>query len=383
MGTLVSTLTALILTLTFLNFAPAEAAQASSPAPATKTEESLKSGWEQKWDQLLASAKQEGKVVVYGNIGPLLKKNLVEGFQGKFGIEMEFVVGRPPEVATRYLQERTGNIRMADFLIAGQTTTTTLLKPKGVLARLSPQIILPEVLDLKAWPEGKLPFLDKEEMSLALISYYQTSVVINTELVKEGEVRSYHDFLNAKWKGKIILYDPSLPGAGGTWVAFTLLKAMGREAGENLMRQLSKHDLTITRDARLHAEGVARGKYAIGIGADNQAVSDFIRVGTPIAWGRMQEGGIIVGGTFVAALPDNAAHPSAAALLLNWILSKEGQQAVSQAAGEPARRVDVPRSGLLPGIVPQPGDRVAWADEEFILAERTFYPLSKEIFGLK
>ena len=91
----------------------------------------------------------------------------------------------------------------------------------------------------------------------------------------------------------------------------------------------------------------------------------------------------MVGGTFVAALPDNAPHPNAAALLLNWILSKEGQQAVSLAAGEPARRVDVPRSADLRGVIPQPGDRVEWADEEFILAERSLYPLSKEIFGMK
>lgn len=355
----------------------------STLSPAAASQAQPKAEWEQRWEQLVANARKEGKVVVYGNIGPLLKKNLYEGFKGRFGIEVEFIVGRPPEVATRYLQERTANLRMADFFIAGQTTTTTLLKPKGVLRQLRPQLVLPEVLDPKAWPLGKLPFLDKEELSLALISYYQTSVVVNTDLVKEREVRTYQDFLNPKWKGKIILYDPTMPGAGGTWVAFTMLKAMGREAGEKLMRQLVKQDPVITRDARLHAEGVARGKYAIGIGADNQAVADFIGVGTPIAWARMQEGGIVVGGTFVAALPDNPAHPNAAVLLLNWILSKEGQQLVSQAAGEPARRVDVPRSGLLPGVVPQPGDRVEWVDEEFILTEPTFYPLSKEIFSGK
>src|SRR3990172_7180257 len=113
-----------------------------------------KAEWEQKWEQLAASAKKEGKVVVYGNVGPLLKKNLTDGFKGRFGIEMEFVVGRPPEVATRYLQERTANVRMNDFFIAGQTTTATLLKPKGVLSPLRPQLILPEVLDSKAWPQG-------------------------------------------------------------------------------------------------------------------------------------------------------------------------------------------------------------------------------------
>ena len=152
-------------------------------------------------------------------------------------------------MATRYLQERKANIRLADFFIAGQTTTPTLLKPRGVLAKLRPLLILPEVLDPKAWPGEKLPFMDKEETALALISYYQTSVVVNTSLVKEGEVRTYQDFLNPKWKGKIILYDPTLPGAGGTWMAFTLLKAMGREKGEVFLRQMAKHDLTITRDA--------------------------------------------------------------------------------------------------------------------------------------
>ena len=36
--------------------------------------------------ELVAEAKKEGKVFVYGNIGPSLKKGLVGGFQAKFGL---------------------------------------------------------------------------------------------------------------------------------------------------------------------------------------------------------------------------------------------------------------------------------------------------------
>ncbi len=36
----------------------------------------------------------------------------------------------------------------------------------------------------------------------------------NTQLVKDGEIQSCNDLLNPRWKGKIIMYDPTKSGFG-------------------------------------------------------------------------------------------------------------------------------------------------------------------------
>ena len=41
------------------------------------------------------------------------------------------------------------------------------------------------------------------------------------------------------------------------------------------------------------------------------------------------------------ALVKNQAHPNAAKVFVNWLLSKDGQTAVTKALGQPTRRFDV------------------------------------------
>ncbi len=365
-----------------LFFAPgAFGAPAGSAGPKGAASQAT-ADWQNRWNRLVMEGKKEGKVVLYGEVGPIFKSKVSDAVKKKFGIEVEAVVGKAPEVANKYLTERAANLNIADILITGQTTTLALLKPKKVLISPKPNLLLPEVVDSRVWPQGVLPFLDKDQLVLRLVAGFMTYVTINKELVREGDVTSYADLLNPKWKGKINMLDPSFPGNGGAWVNF-LMTAMGREGGEKYLRQLAAQKPMVTRDARMQGETVARGKYAIGTGSTIQVIQDLITAGTPIAWARMKEGGSMLSGAFVAALPDRPAHPAAAAVLLNFLLSREGQQIASEAIGLPPVRRDIPISPALEDSVPKPGDKVYWMDEELLLREKTFYPLTKEIFGIQ
>ncbi len=357
-------------------------APTTAPAPAA-LQSSTKQEPGQPWERVAAAARSEGKVMMYGELGPILRDRLTEHFQRQSGVQIEYVAGKSPEIAQRYLTERTANLFLADVLVTGQTTTLTMLKPKGVLGAIKPLLISPELQDPKVWPRGGVPFLDKDEMVVSLISAYRSYIVINTQLVKEGEIASYQDLLNPRWKGKITLIDPTTPGAGASWVAFVLLKTMGREKGEKFLRDLAAQDLAITRDNRLHVETVARGKYAVAIGPLPQAVADLSQAGAPIAWAYMKEGGMMLSGAFAAAVPDKLGHPNAATLMVNYLLSKQGQLDLSEAAGMPPGRMDVPSTFALPGTAPPPGGPVWQEDEENILKQPTFYPLSKEIFRIQ
>ncbi len=356
--------------------APTATPPPGKPSPAARP------AWEQKWDEVVAAAKKEGKLVMYGEIGQILKDRLGQDFQAKYGIQIEYVTGRPPEVAQKYLQEKAAGHNLPDIFITGQTTTITLLKSREVLAPIQPHLILPEVLDMKAWPQGKLPFLDADGTTSALVSAYRSYFLVNTELVKDPQI-SYQDLLDPKWKGKITMIDPTTPGAGGTWVAYIMLRLMGREQGEKYLRQLETQELAITRDTRLHVETTARGKYALAIGPLPQVVADLSKAGAPIAWARTKEAGMVITGSFAMAVPRTPAHPNAATMMLNHLLSKQGQLALSEAASEPPRRLDVSDKFALPGTKAPEGVEVLWLDEDFIVNEPKFYPVSREILKIR
>ncbi|MBI4334563.1 MAG: extracellular solute-binding protein [Chloroflexi bacterium] len=347
------------------------------PAPA---KESARAEWETRWSQVIAAARQEGKVMLYGQVGPLFKQRLAEAMKA-YGVEVDTLSGKSTEIAQKYLMERSANLYLADVLFTGTSTTLTLIKPKGVLASLKPHLILPEVLDTKVWPEGRLPFLDRDQNVLALIAGYNRYVAINTEQVRQREM-GYPDLLDPRWRGKITMFDPSMGGAGGNWFAF-LMETLGREAGEKYMRELARQDIAVTRDARLHVETMAKGKYAFAIGAAYQSLQEFAQAGAPVDWAKMKEGGMVTPGPFTASLPDKPAHPNAAILMLNYLLTKEGQLAASEAAGLPAMRLDAPTTYVMPGAIIQPGEKVVWTQEDSILREPTLYPLAREIFNIR
>ncbi len=336
------------------------------------------------WDQLMAQAKREGKVILYAEITPQLRATLGQAVRDRFGIELDVVSGRALEVAQKYLAENQSGVNLADVFMLGQTTTLTVVKPRGVLAPVSPLLLLPEVTDPKAWKEGKVPFLDKDQTAVPMVASYRSFIVFNTEMVSEKEFQSYQDLLQPKWKGKIIFNDPTATGSGGTFVAFMVVKVLGTEEGTKYMRQLALQQPVVTRDARFQVESVAKGKYPVALAPSSGVVAEFQRVQAPLEWAsKVKEGGIVIPGAAVISMPQNPAHPAAARVFLNWLLTREGQEAVVKGFGQPAQRVDVSTENVVDrSVIPPEGVKLLFLDEQQILMESKLREtLSKEIFG--
>lgn len=335
-----------------------------------------------KWETVLANARKEGTVSVYTSVaGPSIREALLPVLQNKFGITMELVVGKSDEVTQKIMTERQRGLYLADAHIAGTQMVTTYKSPSSVLSPLEDALLLPEVSDPNAWTDGKLPFLDKDKQTLALTGAYWSYILVNTDLVKEGEIKSYRDLALPKWRGKMIMFDPSIGGAGVYWVMF-VRKVMGAEEGDKFLRQLTTLDLIVTRDARLQGEWVARGKNSVAIGPSMGVVTPLLKAGAPISWIRVEEGGLIHPSGSVFGLADKAPHPNAAKVLFNWLLTTEGQRIFSQAFGQPAMRSGVPAEGIDPFTIPRPGEKVFLIDENLIIETETKgRETGREIFG--
>lgn len=194
-----------------LGCAPPLAVVSPSPPPPV-TEAILKTAWQEEWDKTLAAAKNEREVVIYHTGGGEIKAALIKAFREKFGIGIEYVSGRPPELAVKLLSERKAGLYLADLYLAGASAPITV-KPEGVLAPIKPLLFLPEVLDTKAYFDNEIPFLDKEGIYIICNGpYVAMTLAVNSDLVKPDEIKGYADLLHPKWKGKIVIDDPTIGG---------------------------------------------------------------------------------------------------------------------------------------------------------------------------
>lgn len=342
---------------------------------------SAESDWQAKWKKIVSEAKQEGKLLVYGNVDPNFRKVVGAAFREKFGIQMDWVTGRSSQVARKYFSEKGAGQNLADIFHMGGGTTFGRMKPRGVLTSLEPHLILPEIKDPTNYVFGKVPYLDKDKTAIALISPYLTYVAINTKMVKKGELKSYRDLVNPKWKGKIILGTPTVPGTAAGWATFMIGKAFGLEEGTRLLRDLAAMKPAMIRDPRQLVEWVARGKYAIGIGARHVLVSNFKQMGAFIDVQRFIEGGDINPGSSLMELPHRSPHRNAAIAYLNWALTIEGQAVMSEATASPPIRKGVTVKDIDPIKIANPGEKTNMSDEEFYKLMRKALKLTKKIFA--
>ncbi len=360
--------------------------QTVSPPEAATPKSSAASGprTENKWDSVVANARKEGALMVYASsIDPSVRQALQSNLQEKFGITTDLMIAGTGDVMSQKVKTETSRgLYLADAYIHGTQMVMSFGKDTGLLAPLEDSLLLPEVTDPKAWDAGKLPYLDRDKLTMALTGAYWSYILINTDLIKEGDIKSYRDLLLPQWKGKMIMGDPSIGGAAVNWVMF-VRTVMGVEEGEKYLRQLAgTQDLVITRDNRLQAEWVARGKMAVAIAPSMGIVAPLIKAGAPVSWIRVSEGGLVHPSGSVFGLASKAPHPNAAKVLLNWLLTAEGQRIFAQAFGQPPIRQGVAVEGIDPFTIPRPGEKVFLIDEKFIVDTETIgRKLGQEIFG--
>ncbi len=333
----------------------------------------------QRWDSIVAEAKKEGNLAIYTTANGGNVRKVGTAFTEKYGIKVEVLAARGPELMQKMEAQRRAGMKAVDVVIAGGTNLMFEMKPLGYLDRLDDILILPEVTDSKAWITGKMPYMDKDRTGVSMLSAVNRGFIKNGNLVKEGEMSSYKDLLNLRWKGKIIMSDPTIPGAGNSFVG-VLASVWGVENTKGFLRQLIKQDLAITRDMRQQVEWVARGKYDIGVGTHGETVMEFIKIGAPISPILAKEGGVATQMSYGLGVVNKRPNPNAAVVFANWILSREGNAVLVQSAGLPGARVDSPREGIPSISFPRLGEKYFTADEEEWKREKEMLKVTADIF---
>lgn len=358
--------------------APPRAPQAT-PSP-TPRPAPARPAWQSEWEEVVAKGKSEGRLVIYTTATAEERQALTKPFRDKYGIELEFLLGRAGELIQRILTERRAGIYHADMYWGGISIVLTSLKPVNAVQALDSVLLLPEVTSPDGWVDKQLRWIDKDHTVLSFLAYATPIMVVNSNLVKPEEIKSYKDLLHPQWKGKIVMNDPTTQGAGLSWFGVTGAKITGFD----YMRELAKQEPVIVRDLRQQAEWLARGKYPIGLAPKTEFINQLIEMGSPLRWVVPPEGLHITGGSGNVVLIDRAPHPSAARVFINWFLTKEGQAIYSKVSGLPSARVDVPTEHIAPQFLIDPKVKYVLSDDEsHLLKVPEYAKMARDIFGVK
>jgi len=255
------------------------------------------------WDKVIAAAKQEGSVMVYG-AGPVLRA-LVTQFGKKYGINAQMLDARASETRERVRTEQvTGRVN-ADVYTSGAVTTTNMERE----GRFIPHGPLPNLSKLQA------PFAD--DGTLVPYTANVLTALVNSNLVKPGEEpKSWKDLLDPKWTGKVLLDEPRTGGVGYVFFAVTYEK-FGREYQE----KFAALKPVIAPNPAVAARRLATGEFPLYVGFAFHEYKEL--KGLPVRVVLPEEGGMY--STLNAAMVKGGPRPNAARLFLNFMLDDEGQ----------------------------------------------------------
>lgn len=286
---------------------------------------------------LYEAAKKEGTAVWYTSlIVNQAVRPLVEAFQKKYpGVTVKYARADSGPNAIKVIDEARAGKVVGD-VFDGIATAPPLLKAE-LVAPFTPS------------DAGKYPpeMRDPDGRWNALVVYFLTPG-INTQIVGKDEIKTAQDLLNPKWKGKIAWSTD--PWSGCAVYVGSILQTMGEDKGMAFLRALAKQDI-INVDATNRAilDQVILGQYPIALSIFNHHAEISAQKGAPVAWLKTEP---ISAPFHSIGLVKNAPHPNAGKLLIDFLLSEEGQKTFASVGYLPAMP-SVPAK--VPGLKPEAG----------------------------
>jgi iron(III) transport system substrate-binding protein len=333
-------------------------------APAQNPDEILLYKGPDREQKLIEGARREGQVVIYS---ALIVNQAMRPIAEKFGKKYPFVKlsywrADSEDIAAKLSAEVRASNVVAD-VFEGTGVGEQVVEAKLALPYYTPAI--------EAYP---LEYRDPARMwTPTRLSYY--SIAYSTRQVPPAKVpKSYADLLDPQWKGKMAW---RIGSATGTPLFITNLRlAWGEEKAKAYFEKLKDQKVVNfgAGSARTLVDRVVAGEYAIALNifahhpliskAKGAPVNSQLMDPVPVTAATM---GVVKG----------LKHPYAAMLLIDYILSKEGQQILLDAEYFPADPT-IPPSAMLAPVVP----KRAGVPENFVGPDKLmkFTDASEEIF---
>lgn len=320
-----------------------------------------KEPWEAKWDVVLAAAQKEGVVDVSGPPGAFQRRAITDAWAKAFpGIKLKYVGARGTQIVSKVVRERSSGLYNWDIILASTDPTVFSLKPINALAPLRDAIIRPDILSDRSWIGGfAAGFMDKDgKFFYSPVGTAGTLGFVNRSCVSREAFNKIDDMKKPEFVGKIAWHDPTRPGTSTQGLGVLYLSV-----GEAWIKDMfSNYKVIFSRDYRQMTDWLVSCARPIVMGMPNDVLEQMQKQGIgkdveemdgPAYAGKVNPGGI--GGNASIGWYNNAPHPNAAKVFVNWYLSAEFQSYYAKIVEVNSRRTEVtpadPKHVLDPALV--------------------------------
>jgi iron(III) transport system substrate-binding protein len=278
---------------------------------------------------LAEGAKKEGEVMLYTSLVPEDLTALGAAFEKKYGVKLKTWRANSEKVLQRAVTEARAGRNDADVVETNGPQLESLYREKGLQPLRSPHLkdLMPQAVQAHGHWVGT-------RINMFVQSY-------NTNLVKKEELpRTYQDLAHPRWKGRL-----GIEAEDEDWFAM-IIKELGEEAGLRTFREIARvNGLSVRKGHTLLAGLVASGEIPLALTTYSHGAEKMKQKGAPVEWFAIAPAIGRANGIGVVRKP---AHPHAAALFVDFLLSPEGQQILQKGGYVPANLRVEDRAQKLP-----------------------------------
>lgn len=257
--------------------------------------------------ELFDAAQDEPTLMWYSAQIPDLDEATIEAF-GKLypGLEVEYLRLASGELTTRYSGERTAGTVPAGLMTAGSPAFFEDGMKKGWF---EPELELPE---LESWPEE---YYADGVARMGILPYYLS--YNSDQLSGDKAPKTWEDLTDPSLRGKIHFGDPrAVPGY------LALAYILRNEYGDDYLKGLGQQQLTLVPSIVPGNQTLAAGGSAVLAPNVHSIVAPLVAEGAAI---EMVEVNPTTGSEYLTAVSTDTESPATARLLLNFLLTEEGQ----------------------------------------------------------
>ena len=269
----------------------------------------------------LAAAKKEGKVVWYTSTPIEQAQKIASLFEKETGIKVEMFRSGGSAILRRFMQETQAGRTAVDVMTTSDPAATAALARKGTFVAFKPtnfDRIIEEGRD-------KDGYFAAQRLNLMTI-YARSDKVAAADLPK-----TWGDLTDAKYKGKLVMTDPSF-----TALQLTVVGMMSKNLGWGFYEKLRQNDIMVVQGNQQVSDNVKRGERLIAVGALDSYAADDRKAGHPIVTILPADGTFVIPSP--TAVIKGSPNPNAAKLLAEFMIGDAAQKVFPQDGGYAARK---------------------------------------------
>jgi iron(III) transport system substrate-binding protein len=268
----------------------------------------------------VAKAKAEGKVTWYTSTPIGQGQKIADAFEKETGIKVEMFRSGGSAILRRFQQELDAGRVAVDVLTHSEPAAANALGKKGLFVAFKPKNF------------DKVPDAAKDAnglfvgQRLNMMTHYLRS----DKVAEADEPKSWDDLLDPRYKGKLVMTDPSF-----TSLQVSVVGTMAKARGWGFYEKLKANDVMIVQGNQQASDTLKRGERLIAVGALDSYAADLKKEGHPIKTLYPSDGLFVIPSP--TSVVKGSPSPNAAKLFAEFMIGDTVQKMFSAEGGYSAR----------------------------------------------